>query len=87
LEDLTGGVTSEVYTTDILDTDYFWKEELLKVNEEFLFGCASGIFGGQFAGRGDRKGYTTFPTISPLRPLSLVVRREFDYWIWVSDLE
>ncbi|KAH8808104.1 hypothetical protein F5884DRAFT_677059 [Xylogone sp. PMI_703] len=52
LEDLTGGVTTEVFSTDILDKDYFWKEELLKVNDEFLFGCATGIFGGW----GDRKG-------------------------------
>jgi hypothetical protein len=53
---LTGGVTSEVYTTDILDKEYFWRNELMKVNEQFLFGCASGIFGGEFSGRGDRKG-------------------------------
>ncbi|TGO61118.1 hypothetical protein BOTNAR_0134g00170 [Botryotinia narcissicola] len=39
LEDLTGGVTTE-------------KEELIKVNKDFLFGCAAGIFWG----RGNRKG-------------------------------
>ncbi|KAM0355347.1 hypothetical protein ACHAP4_007325 [Fusarium culmorum] len=52
LEDLTGGITSELATTDILDKEYFWKEQLLKVNEEFLFGCSTGIFGGW----GERKG-------------------------------
>jgi hypothetical protein len=44
LEDLTGGVTTEIFSTDILDKEYFWKEELLKVNKDFLFGCAAGIF-------------------------------------------
>ncbi|KAI9805931.1 MAG: hypothetical protein M1825_000545 [Sarcosagium campestre] len=52
LEDLTGGVTSEVYTSDILDREKFWNEELTKVNEEFLFGCSTGLFGGW----GERKG-------------------------------
>ncbi|KAJ4247167.1 hypothetical protein NW762_013306 [Fusarium torreyae] len=53
IEDLTGGVTSELLTTDILDKEYFWKEELLKVNDEFLFGCSTGIWG---RGWGERKG-------------------------------
>ncbi|KAF7543000.1 hypothetical protein G7Z17_g11100 [Cylindrodendrum hubeiense] len=53
IEDLTGGVTSELWTTDILDKDHFWNEELLKVNEEFLFGCSTGIWGN---GWGERKG-------------------------------
>jgi len=41
---LTGGVTTELYTTDILDKDKFWKDEIMKVNDEFLFGCATGRF-------------------------------------------
>ena len=58
IEDLTGGVTTELFTSDILDIDQFWKEELMKVNDEFLFGCATGRFddwqgGGQLT---DRKG-------------------------------
>ncbi|MCJ1402545.1 hypothetical protein MMC11_005765 [Xylographa trunciseda] len=44
IEDLTGGVTTELFTTDILDKEKFWKEELLKVNDQFLFGCATGCF-------------------------------------------
>ncbi|KAF3131535.1 hypothetical protein TWF569_011159 [Orbilia oligospora] len=40
VEDLTGGVTSEVFSQDILSKDKFWKEELMKVNEEFLFAGA-----------------------------------------------
>ncbi|KAI1655507.1 cysteine proteinase [Daldinia decipiens] len=53
IEDLTGGVTSELYTTDILDREYFWKEELMKVNDEFLFGCSTGMWGACW---GERKG-------------------------------
>jgi hypothetical protein len=52
LEDLTGGVTTELFTTDILDKEKFWKEELMEVNKQFLFGCATGLFGGY----GMRKG-------------------------------
>ena len=44
IEDLTGGVTTELFTTDILDKEKFWTEEIMKVNEEFLFGCATGTF-------------------------------------------
>lgn len=44
IEDLTGGVTTELLTTDILDTDKFWTDEIMKVNDEFLFGCATGRF-------------------------------------------
>ncbi|KAL8889291.1 MAG: hypothetical protein Q9205_002898 [Flavoplaca limonia] len=44
IEDLTGGVTTELLTTDILDTDKFWTNEVMKVNDEFLFGCATGRF-------------------------------------------
>ncbi|KAK5680094.1 hypothetical protein LTS10_008044 [Elasticomyces elasticus] len=39
IEDLTGGVTSEMHGTDILDRDAFWTNELLQVNKLFLFGC------------------------------------------------
>lgn len=51
IEDLTGGVTTELYSTDILDKEKFWKEELMNVNKEFLFGC--GTMGGK---HGERNG-------------------------------
>ncbi|KAL8653331.1 MAG: hypothetical protein Q9226_003894 [Calogaya cf. arnoldii] len=38
LEELTGGVTSELFSSDILDRDQFWTDELMKVNDCFLFG-------------------------------------------------
>lgn len=53
LEDLSGGVTTELLSSDILDLDGFWENELSKVNEEFLFGCSTGLLDG---GYGDRDG-------------------------------
>jgi hypothetical protein len=53
IEDLTGGVTTELLTSDILDIDEFWNNEIMKVNKEFLFGCATGLLDG---GYGDRDG-------------------------------
>ncbi|CAK7199147.1 hypothetical protein SEUCBS139899_001819 [Sporothrix eucalyptigena] len=55
LEDLTGGVTTELLMSDIFDTDSFWDNELSRVNEEFLFGCTTGLLDG---GYGDRDGIT-----------------------------
>jgi hypothetical protein len=51
IEDLTGGVTTELLTSDILDIDEFWNNEILKVNEEFLFGCATGLLDGGYGNR------------------------------------
>ncbi|QSZ29293.1 hypothetical protein DSL72_003806 [Monilinia vaccinii-corymbosi] len=53
VEDLTGGVTTELLSSDILDTDEFWYNEILKVNKEFLFGCSTGHLD---AGYGSRDG-------------------------------
>ncbi|KAI8951659.1 hypothetical protein F4801DRAFT_589509 [Xylaria longipes] len=53
LEDLTGGVTTELLASDILDLDEFWEDEVSKVNQEFLFGCSTGLLDG---GYGDRNG-------------------------------
>ena len=44
IEDFTGGVSSEILSSNILDKDKFWKDELMKVNKEFLFGCGTGIY-------------------------------------------
>ncbi|KAI2469296.1 cysteine proteinase [Annulohypoxylon bovei var. microspora] len=53
LEDLSGGVTTELLASDILDVDEFWDQEFSKVNKEFLFGCSTGLLDG---GYGDRNG-------------------------------
>ncbi|CAE6435973.1 unnamed protein product [Rhizoctonia solani] len=39
IEDLTGGVSTIFHLHDILDEDEFWADELMKVNEDRLFGC------------------------------------------------
>ncbi|KIW90533.1 uncharacterized protein Z519_09180 [Cladophialophora bantiana CBS 173.52] len=44
IEDLTGGVTTEIYSTDILDREAFWRDELMHVGSKFLFGCATGFY-------------------------------------------
>ncbi|OQV07361.1 hypothetical protein CLAIMM_11807 [Cladophialophora immunda] len=44
IEDLTGGVTTEIYSTDILDREAFWRDELMQVGKKFLFGCATGFY-------------------------------------------
>ncbi|KAK1659830.1 hypothetical protein BDP55DRAFT_732999 [Colletotrichum godetiae] len=53
LEDLSGGVTTELLTSDTLDIEGFWENEFSKVNEEFLFGCSTGLLDG---GYGERNG-------------------------------
>ncbi|KAG8742060.1 hypothetical protein FRC12_015450, partial [Ceratobasidium sp. 428] len=40
IEDLSGGVATEFHIHDILDTNRFWNEQLLRVNKDRLFGCA-----------------------------------------------
>lgn len=52
---MTGGVTTELLASDILDTDAFWDDELSKVNKEFMFGCSTGLLDG---GYGSRDGIT-----------------------------
>ncbi|ODQ50686.1 cysteine proteinase, partial [Saitoella complicata NRRL Y-17804] len=41
IEDLTGGVTTTLFTNDILDREVFW-QNLLRVNQDHLFGCFTG---------------------------------------------
>ncbi|OOF99049.1 hypothetical protein ASPCADRAFT_163003 [Aspergillus carbonarius ITEM 5010] len=77
LEDLTGGVTSDILTSNILDKDRFWKDELMQVNKEFLFGCGTGLFSNwldpEYRGPPrDRKG------ISENHSYSIMEAREID---------
>jgi len=67
IEDLTGGVTSELFTTDILDKESFWKNELMQVNETFLFGCSTGLWG---RGWGDRKVGANWNALLPFLSIS-----------------
>ncbi|KAI9742210.1 MAG: hypothetical protein M1818_004110 [Claussenomyces sp. TS43310] len=67
IEDLTGGVTTELFSTDIFDKEHFWNNELLKVNDEFLFGCATGLF----RGWGERKGIQERHAYSIMRAVEI----------------
>ncbi|KAK3985038.1 putative calpain-1 catalytic subunit [Cladorrhinum sp. PSN332] len=71
IEDLTGGVTSELFTADILDTEHFWKDGLMKVNDEFLFGCSTG----DWRGYGERKGIQERHAYSVLRAVEIDGKR------------
>ncbi|KAK5087023.1 hypothetical protein LTR05_004194 [Lithohypha guttulata] len=44
VEDLTGGVTTEIYTTNILNKDKFWTNELRQMGKEFLFGASDALY-------------------------------------------
>ncbi|KAF9882424.1 calpain-like protein [Colletotrichum karsti] len=68
IEDLTGGVTSEIYTSDILDKEYFWKEKLLKVNEDCLLGCSTGF---ATKGWGERKGIIEMHAYSVMKAVEM----------------
>ncbi|RTE73779.1 hypothetical protein BHE90_011790 [Fusarium euwallaceae] len=51
LEDITGGITTKLATSDILDTDLFWHMEMTKVNQDFLFRASTGY---RESGKGER---------------------------------
>ncbi|QSZ35545.1 hypothetical protein DSL72_008415 [Monilinia vaccinii-corymbosi] len=41
VEDLTGGVTASFFSADILDTDNFWTQGLMKVGRDFIFSAGT----------------------------------------------
>ena len=41
IEDLSGGISTEMITADILDKTILWEDGLMKVNQDFLFGGAT----------------------------------------------
>ncbi|RDW78046.1 hypothetical protein BP5796_05898 [Coleophoma crateriformis] len=45
VEDLTGGVTTEMVSADILDKDQLWNEVFLQVNKEFLVSAGTREYG------------------------------------------
>ncbi|KAK7031845.1 calpain catalytic domain-containing protein [Favolaschia claudopus] len=54
IEDLTGGVSTFIPTKDILDSDLFWKEELLLATKDRLFGCGFDTLDSTRSGNEDR---------------------------------
>ncbi|RYC77431.1 hypothetical protein BFJ63_vAg19695 [Fusarium oxysporum f. sp. narcissi] len=43
VDDLPGGVTAELLTSDILDIDALWDKAISRVNDEILFGASTGL--------------------------------------------
>ena len=75
IEDLTGGVTSDLFTADILHKDKFWTDELMNVNKQFLFGLT------QVTGKFEqRKGIVSHHTYSIMKvdTLEEMVEKELD---------
>lgn len=75
IEDLTGGVTTELFTTDILNKNKFWSEEIIKVNEEFLFSCATGTFD-RWQGSDQASAYGARENIVRMHAYSIMEARE-----------
>lgn len=67
----------DVLSSSILDKDRFWKEELMNVNKDFLFGCGTGLWSNWLCPRyqgppRDRKG------ISENHSYSIMDAKEID---------
>ncbi|KAL2196433.1 hypothetical protein P885DRAFT_37678 [Corynascus similis CBS 632.67] len=67
IEDLTGGITAELFTADILDKEQFW-QDLMRVNKDFLFSCSTGLWG---LGYGQRKGIREGHAYSVMRAVEV----------------
>ncbi|KAK4248812.1 calpain-B [Corynascus novoguineensis] len=67
IEDLTGGITAELFTADILDKELFW-QDLMRVNKDFLFSCSTGLWG---LGYGQRKGIREGHAYSVMRAVEV----------------
>ena len=63
-------VPEETYgmNSDDSSQEYFWKEELMKVNTEFLFGCSTGMWG---SGWGNRRGIMECHAYSVMRAVEI----------------
>lgn len=44
IEDLTGGATTEIYTTNLLNKEKFWYDELRKIGTDFVFSAAAASY-------------------------------------------
>lgn len=44
IEDLTGGVTTEIYTTNILSKEKFWNNELRRIGRGFMFDATDPVY-------------------------------------------
>ena len=72
-EDLTGGITTEIFSADILDKDELWTEGFLKVNKEFLFNTGTRNY--DYSGGGGRQGIEDGHAYSVLRAVDYAGNR------------
>lgn len=70
VEDLTGGITTEIVSDDILDRDELWTNSFLNVNKEFLFGAGTRHYGSRAEdSSGGRQGIQDGHAYSVLRAI------------------
>ncbi|KAG0245116.1 hypothetical protein B0O80DRAFT_67808 [Mortierella sp. GBAus27b] len=69
IEDLTGGISSVLFTDDILDTERFWEEMKDGVNKTHLMGCSINYVDGD--GRVEKHGIQRDHAYSVLRAVEI----------------
>ncbi|EIN13517.1 cysteine proteinase [Punctularia strigosozonata HHB-11173 SS5] len=74
IEDLTGGVANTFHPADILDTDRFWREDLMRANQDRLFGCSIEKMNGEDADD-NVKGILTSHAYSVIRAIEVRGKR------------
>ena len=82
MEDLTGGISTEIISADILDKDLLWTEGLLKVNREFLFGAGTNGGEGSRQGIEDGHAYTVLRAVNYDKWRLLLVKNPWGYAEW-----
>lgn len=61
---MTGGVSTQLYTRDIINKDRFWREEISQLNTEVLISVRTSNYGGYGYGYGF--GSIDAPTGTPI---------------------
>lgn len=92
IEDLTGGVSTVLQSKDILDVDRFWKEELLRPNNDRLFGCSfnrldgdrSGNYSNQVQGLIGEHAYSVLRAVEVKGKRFVVVRNPWGKSEWTG---
>ncbi|KAJ3914411.1 hypothetical protein F5877DRAFT_50565 [Lentinula edodes] len=92
IEDLTGGVSTFIPANDIFNIDRFWNEELLKANQDRLFGCSyqgldtsrSGDFDAKISGLIGNHAYSVLRAIEVKGKRFVVIRNPWGQSEWTG---
>ncbi|KAJ3874638.1 cysteine proteinase [Lentinula edodes] len=92
IEDLTGGVSTFIPANDIFNIDRFWNEELLKANQDRLFGCSyqgldtsrSGDFDAKISGLIGNHAYSVLRAVEVKGKRFVVVRNPWGQSEWTG---